>query len=237
MALFAMLLASSAVAQTTLVDPGNHLESANIACGGHDGVVDVHTGEQIRFDDRPVDSRKFIGLMYTGTNCNDCRWYQFTWDEIIVSDRSGHVGPIGGSFETTSGTQTLTTDSTHPNWNVDSASPNDPSYEAEGAHTRTPNSDSMYDAPDSGLDTAPAQAAKADPNNTQVTSLIHYVSYLNCNHTVCAKLTWSVRHVWTRSSGAVFGPEYTVLPWDASGTMPDSSQMQAFDQRYPGRSF
>jgi hypothetical protein len=199
-----------------------------IDCSDHVGTVEVHKAVT-----EGVHSN-LISIGYTGTKCNECHWYQFVWREIIVHTKDGHAKAKTGHVNTTGGGYDLTSDVTKPNWNPDSASPTDPEYEAAGLAKRTPNSDTIFDAPSAAID-AFAGAEKANPNVTMINSLMHGESFLVCGGKVCARVIWSVAYTWTRADGHTSGPEYTALPVDTSGNPPNSDQKKAINAKYPGQ--
>jgi hypothetical protein len=202
-----------------------------IDCSDHTGTVEVRKGAT------EGDHTNLISIGYTGTNCPDCHWYQFVWREIIVHTKDGHAKPKSGHVTTNGGTYDLTTDVTKPNWNPDSLSPRDPSYESGALAKVNANSDTIFDGPSNLIDTF-AGADKANPNVTLISSLLHGESFLVCARKVCARVIWSVAFVWTRDGspgGHLSGPEYTALPVDTSANPPNADQKKAINAKYPGQ--
>jgi len=218
----------SVPAQVVPAATGQIETSGHVDCPGrHAGEVVVHKGVLI-----PPDEGPWISIGYTGTNCVDCRWYQFNWREIQIYTKDGRSSAKAAHIQLPNVDYELTTDANNPNWHLDSFLPEDPAY--PGASQRNADSDTIFDGPSSGID-ALAGVEKADPNVIRIRSLFHGQSFLVCGGQVCASVTWSTAYGWTRADDRTSGPEYNVLPVDTSRTGPNGQQKAAIDAKYPGQ--
>lgn len=234
------LLVAISLLSTTVVDQGTEAKKADIDCDGHTGSISVRTGVhyQESSGDRVVDYRNGVSLGYTGTRSADCRWLQFVWDEVIVYKRPAGGGePVperkSARIRTTSGSYDTTTDTSNPNYNVDSGSGSNPYYEGRGSNIRTDNSTTIYDRPGSAIN-AVARADKSDASVTKIENVIHFETFLVCNNKICAKVSWSMTYTWTPGSGG--GTESGPTPHIDDPEIPGSlnqRQKDRFKAQYP----
>jgi hypothetical protein len=148
-------------ANCRIVDAGKEISRAEIDCSGHHGTISVSTGVNIRTvnadrskNDIPLNDD--ISISYSGSECLDCRWVQFTWREVMVWRSGGgkaeRLASPEGSTESP-----LTTDPSDKKWHTDAndmRGNNGPTYcfETKAANIRdcqsdVVGSDTMFDRP------------------------------------------------------------------------------------------
>jgi hypothetical protein len=117
-----------------------------------------------------------FSLKFKGKGAAHSSWLQFIWREIEVED------PVRGTFKLDDVWQTptgmpyrLTDDPADPHYNVDSADPANPFYEAEHVNNRGFQSTTMFDAPRAGEQFI---GREFDLGATRVVSRAYFTTYL-----------------------------------------------------------
>lgn len=136
---------------------------------------------------------------------------QFIYREIIGADGK-HVIK---SFTTTGGSYNTTTDTSHPNWNTDSASKPNPYYEGVGAHRTDDDGLTTFDQP--SLNPKPGETWRAT-----------FKAYSVCDGKVTREITW----VREQTYGST--PRYTVNVVNAT-ELPDWAKKQIQDNGYDSK--
>jgi hypothetical protein len=228
---------------------GDEAHTNEIDCDGHAGTVVVRENVRYRWrcrrgDEvirRSAERHPSISLGYTGTGSDDCCWLQFIWSEIIITkvdaDENETSDRMESRIRTTGGSYDLTTDPDNPNYNVDSASEDNPCYDARGARNRNDDSITIYDRPASSNPLA--REERRDATVTKIESKDHFDSYLVCDGQVCYKISWTVTYTLSRRDDRTWGEEegqvYTIDEPDTSGERPNEAQMDKLNELYPGQ--
>jgi hypothetical protein len=147
----------------------------------HEGEVDGGGTVKVRkgTDFRSFDGQEFedgFSLKFKGKGAAQSSWLQFIWREVEVDDPArGHFMADGVCKTPTGMPYRLTTDHAELHYNVDSADPANPFYEAEHVNNRSFESTTMFDAPNAAEEFV---RREFDLGATRVVSRAHFTTYL-----------------------------------------------------------
>lgn len=207
---------------TTITTPG--AEAAKGAVAG--GTVSVRTGVAGTTSGGATFSGGF-SLGYTGGLSSDSRWLQFIWREIIVTHPIEGTHPILHPVTTRGGHYNTTTDPSAPNYNVDSASPSSPFYEAGFRDIRTADSTTILDVPTAINSAVNSQFTKGA---TRVISRAHFNTFLIRDYQTLHHVYLVVE--WDFTSPAVAPRVQTVRSAGSATSLP-SEMRDVLIARYP----
>jgi truncated hemoglobin YjbI len=154
------------------------------------GSVSVRTGAQ--FTAGTTAYTEGFSMAYQGGLASDTRWLQFIWREIVVTHPTKGIYRVNAPITTTGGTYQLTTDTSNPSYNTDSASATSPFYEAAFTDIRTADATTIYDQPGAAQALVNAELAGGA---TTVVSRAHFNTFLIRDfrplHRVHLEVEWS----------------------------------------------
>jgi hypothetical protein len=191
------------------------------------GKVSVRMGGETENLSSGLESDERFWLVYKGKEASKTSWLQFIWREMEVDD------PVKGKFRvdqaitTTGGSYRLTTDPSKPNYNTDSADPDNPFYEAAGISNRTSDATTIFDLP------SPMQSivkAQLDAGATKVVSRAHFTTYLVREMNVLYEVNIDVE--WEFTSAAV-PPRKQSVSKAGNASALDPAMRARLIQQYP----
>ena len=160
---------------TFQITPGTGKGPATPPPAVEGGQVSALAGVEYSTSSGATASLSFA-VTYTGALAPETRWLQFIWREIEVTAADGKKSMLSDSVTIGSRTYLLTTNSSSPNYSVDSRSTSDPFYEASTSTARRePNLTMIGDAPTPIMSLVAREYAAGAKN---VVSRAHFELYL-----------------------------------------------------------
>jgi hypothetical protein len=239
---------------------GHEIGTSVIDCHGHKGKItvenDVTTNpipsipklaiaaeareKAIAEGKEPVDESTLyepvpghFSIKYTGTPCDDCRWFQFFWEEDLIKRREED------KFENIPAdppTDPFLSSPENKEWHVDAVSPKvQANFVAHGADPEVfknpayciekysmglreacePGKDGteqILDLPNPGTKSVFGRIGRHDyddnfayRNVVRIKYVMHFETYLVCGQEICAKVCWQARFEWDTSKPRLEG--------------------------------
>jgi RHS repeat-associated protein len=226
----------------TIDKPGTFVKPSVIDSSGNNGALAVEgkpghiqamTGVDytvINLQNKPVPRKNGVIIGYWGKNCGRVRIIQFGWKEATVW-RGDKQDKVSGTVDSTSGTVTLTTDSSDIHYLVD-GSMNSPYYLVLGAGTHKPDQ-YMYiaDKPGQFAEQIYNKMFKGDTTVTKVVCVSHYDVFFAVAGKWVYKVSWTSTSTWEKGKGS----DDPVINVSGGGPSdgPNKAQLDQLKAQYP----
>ena len=168
-----------------------------------------------------------LAIGVEGEGCQNIEMRQFVWVEVSVTDKKlGNRPRKSGTFTTTSGTVTATTDTSKPNWHLDTYGayknkdgtveyPQNEYYSRTFTSYRTKNSTTIYDQPGFPEEVVKGELTAPGADIVKVTSTTHGYTEIVLDDKIIGDVGWKITYVWEVANGAY--KEKTPGVWDVLG--------------------